>query len=134
METKRFDMTDTLGQKELQDKISRRRRTFCAAAASWLSLRRRCTVWGPTAWTAEAVRHIFEAKGRPQDNPLILHVPEASVAGPVLPRMCRRLAYALAERFWPGPLTMILQRRERGARRHHCGTGHRGRPVPQTTR
>ncbi len=59
----------------------------------------------------EAVGRIFEAKGRPQDNPLILHVPEASW----LERYCRDVpdtAYILAERFWPGPLTMILPRRE----------------------
>ncbi len=59
----------------------------------------------------EAVRHIFEAKGRPQDNPLILHVPDAGW----LERYCRNIpaaAYRLAERFWPGPLTMILPRRD----------------------
>ena len=66
---------------------------------------------GANGLNSEAVRHIFEAKGRPQDNPLILHVPDASW----LERYCRNIpaaAYALAERFWPGPLTMILQRRE----------------------
>ena len=33
---------------------------------------------GADGLNAEAVRHIFEAKGRPQDNPLILHIPDAS--------------------------------------------------------
>ena len=58
-----------------------------------------------------AVRRIFEAKGRPQDNPLILHVPDAGW----LERCCvdvPETAYALAEKFWPGPLTMILPRRD----------------------
>ena len=66
---------------------------------------------GANGLNAEAVRHIFEAKGRPQDNPLILHIPDASW----LSRYCHDVpasAYALAERFWPGPLTMILPRRE----------------------
>lgn len=66
---------------------------------------------GADGLNAEAVRHIFEAKGRPQDNPLILHIPNASW----LSRYCHDVpasAYALAERFWPGPLTMILPRRE----------------------
>ncbi len=66
---------------------------------------------GANGLNAEAVRHIFEAKGRPQDNPLILHIPDASW----LARYCHDVpasAYALAERFWPGPLTMILPRRE----------------------
>lgn len=57
-----------------------------------------------------AVARIFEAKGRPQDNPLILHI-----ADPVwLERYCRNIpqsAYLLADRFWPGPLTMVLSRR-----------------------
>jgi len=66
---------------------------------------------GANGLDAEAVRHIFEAKGRPGDNPLILHVPEASW----LERCCHSIpdaAYMLAEKFWPGPLTMILPRRE----------------------
>lgn len=57
-----------------------------------------------------AVAAIFTAKGRPQDNPLILHIPEAGW----LERYCRDVpetAYVLAERFWPGPLTMILKRK-----------------------
>jgi L-threonylcarbamoyladenylate synthase len=64
---------------------------------------------GANALNPDAVRRIFEAKGRPQDNPLILHVP-----GPQwLARYCREvppIAYELARRFWPGPLTMILKR------------------------
>jgi len=58
-----------------------------------------------------AVAAIFEAKGRPQDNPLILHVPSAGW----LEDYCRDIpeaAYALARRFWPGPLTMVLYRKE----------------------
>ena len=65
---------------------------------------------GANALDAEAVVKIFEAKGRPQDNPLILHVPDAGW----LERYCREVpetAYLLAEKFWPGPLTMILPRR-----------------------
>lgn len=57
-----------------------------------------------------AVSSIFRAKGRPQDNPLILHIPDPSW----LERYCRDIpeaAWRLAKRFWPGPLTMILRRR-----------------------
>ena len=57
-----------------------------------------------------AVRSIFQAKGRPQDNPLILHIPESSW----LERYCEDIpeaAWRLAKRFWPGPLTMILRRK-----------------------
>ena len=58
-----------------------------------------------------AVAKIFVAKGRPQDNPLILHV-----ANPLdIENFCRDIpaaAYALAEAFWPGPLTMVLPARD----------------------
>ena len=65
---------------------------------------------GADALNEEAVLHIFEAKGRPQDNPLIIHVPDADW----LSRYCESVpesAYRLAEEFWPGPLTMILPRK-----------------------
>ena len=65
---------------------------------------------GANGLDGKAVKRIFEAKGRPQDNPLILHV-----TGPQwLPRYCADLpptAYVLAREFWPGPLTMILKRK-----------------------
>lgn len=63
-----------------------------------------------------AVRKIFEAKGRPQDNPLILHI-----TGPEqISRYCRdvpQAAYDLADKFWPGPLTMVLPARDSVPRR-----------------
>lgn len=54
-----------------------------------------------------AVLHIFEAKGRPQDNPLILHISEPGE----MEAICHDIpasAWLLADRFWPGPLTMVL--------------------------
>lgn len=66
---------------------------------------------GANGLDSSAVGKIFAAKGRPQDNPLILHVPDASW----LARYCREVpdsAYTLAARFWPGPLTMILPRKD----------------------
>lgn len=66
---------------------------------------------GADALNEDAVSRIFLAKGRPQDNPLIIHVPDASW----LESYCRDVppaAYRLADRFWPGPLTMILPRRD----------------------
>ena len=65
---------------------------------------------GADALNEDAVLRIFLAKGRPQDNPLIIHVPDSSW----LARYCEDVppeAYALAEKFWPGPLTMILPRK-----------------------
>ena len=62
---------------------------------------------GADGLNPDAVAKIFAAKGRPQDNPLILHI--ADVAQ--LDKLCHDIpesAYALAEKFWPGPLTMVL--------------------------
>ncbi len=66
---------------------------------------------GANGLDPEAVAKIFAAKGRPQDNPLILHVAEASQ----MEDFCHSIpasAYALAQAFWPGPLTMVLPARE----------------------
>ena len=66
---------------------------------------------GANALDADACRRIYEAKGRPQDNPLIIHIPDSSW----LPRYCRSVpesAYRLADAFWPGPLTMILPKQD----------------------
>ncbi len=63
-----------------------------------------------------AVAKIFEAKGRPQDNPLILHI-----SGPEqMEQFCHHIpqsAYALASAFWPGPLTVVLPARDTVPRR-----------------
>lgn len=62
---------------------------------------------GADAGNAAAVRGIFAAKGRPADNPLIVHVAEQAalrtVAATVTP-----LAEELAGRYWPGPLTVVV--------------------------
>ena len=58
-----------------------------------------------------AVMKIFEAKGRPQDNPLILHIAGAAQIEEFAHHI-PQAAYDLAERFWPGPLTLILPAKE----------------------
>ena len=66
---------------------------------------------GANGLNEEAVAKIFAAKGRPQDNPLILHVADAAD----IEKFCKDIpasAYALADAFWPGPLTMVLPARE----------------------
>lgn len=62
---------------------------------------------GAHAGDAGAVRRLFRAKGRPADNPLIVHLADASLLGSVAGRVTP-LARALAERWWPGPLTLVL--------------------------
>jgi L-threonylcarbamoyladenylate synthase len=70
------------------------------------------TVYGlaTRADSPEAVARIFEAKGRPDFNPLIVHVRDAGMAQRFATWDDR--AQALAERFWSGPLTMVLPLRK----------------------
>lgn len=67
---------------------------------------------GADALRPEASRKIYEAKGRPSDNPLIVHIAEfedlVSIA-----REVPRQAKLLADAFWPGPLTMIVWKNDR---------------------
>jgi L-threonylcarbamoyladenylate synthase len=71
------------------------------------------TVYGlaANALDPEAVRRIYEIKGRPSHNPIIVHV-----AGRAMARECAALwpkvADQLADAFWPGPLTMVLPRQK----------------------
>lgn len=65
---------------------------------------------GADARSPEAVRRIFQAKGRPADNPLIVHVPD-SPAARALVTDWPEVAQRLAEAFWPGPLTLLLPKR-----------------------
>ncbi len=72
------------------------------------------TVYGlaGNAYSPEAVKRIFEAKGRPQDNPLIVHISEFSEMYELVSEVTET-AKKLAEKFWPGPLTMILPKSEK---------------------
>lgn len=62
---------------------------------------------GANGLNENAVRKIFSAKGRPSDNPLILHIARPEQ----MEELCHSIpaeAWLLAEKFWPGPLTMVL--------------------------
>ena len=75
---------------------------------------------GANGLDEQAVIKVFEAKGRPQDNPLILHVAEPAE----MEKFCHDIpksAYLLAEKFWPGPLTMVLPARDIVPRRTTAG-------------
>jgi L-threonylcarbamoyladenylate synthase len=65
---------------------------------------------GASARDAAAVGRIFTAKGRPANNPLIVHVADAQGAGQVAASWPESAA-RLTERFWPGPLTLVLPKR-----------------------
>jgi len=70
------------------------------------------TVYGlaADATNANAVARIYDAKGRPSFNPLIVHVPDLAAAERI--GEFDELARALADEHWPGPLTLVVPRRE----------------------
>ena len=64
---------------------------------------------GGDAMDRAAVEKIFAVKGRPSDNPLIVHICEIGQAG-MLAREITPLAHRLMEAFWPGPFTVVLKK------------------------
>ncbi len=65
---------------------------------------------GANALDEQAVRKIFEAKGRPSDNPLIVHIADQSQLTDLVIEV-PELAKKLIEHFWPGPLTLIFKKK-----------------------
>ena len=110
MQTIYYDLRNIKGQqREVEEKISAAAKILREGGLVGIPTE---TVYGLGAngLDSEAVNRIFQAKGRPQDNPLILHLSGAQW----LPRYCADIppiAYVLARKFWPGPLTMILKRK-----------------------
>ncbi len=69
------------------------------------------TVYGlaASAFDENAIKKVFSAKGRPQDNPLIVHISNTEMLNKVAKNIPQK-ALACAEKFWPGPLTMVLEK------------------------
>ena len=65
---------------------------------------------GADAFNAEAVANVYKAKGRPGDNPMIVHISRASDIGQLTPMLSQDIV-VLIENFWPGPLTMIVKKK-----------------------
>ena len=63
---------------------------------------------GANALDADAVRRIFEAKGRPGDNPLIVHISAIDQLAPLIAGTPSPAARALMDAWWPGPMTLIF--------------------------
>ncbi|MDR0596622.1 MAG: threonylcarbamoyl-AMP synthase [Clostridiales Family XIII bacterium] len=66
---------------------------------------------GANAFDEGAVRRVYEAKGRPSDNPMIVHISRASDIGALTPMLSPQIV-KLADNFWPGPLTMVLEKKQ----------------------
>ena len=89
------------------------------------------TVYGlaADAQNPQAVAQIFATKGRPADHPLIVHIASAAQAG-IFAHDIPTFATALMEKFWPGPLTLILPRRPEVAAAAAGGQASVGLRVP----
>ena len=86
------------------------------------------TVYGlaANALDGATVKKIYAAKGRPSDNPLIVHISQFSQLAPLV-REVPEAAKELADAFWPGPLTIILPKsglvpQETSGGAFHCGS------------
>ena len=64
---------------------------------------------GANALDEKASAKIYAAKGRPSDNPLIIHIADMESL-PLITEEIPKAAVRLAEKFWPGPLTMVLKK------------------------
>ncbi len=106
METKLYHITDTVSQKNEIEEIAGFIKNGEAVAIPTE------TVYGIAAdcFNEAAVEKIFKAKGRPSDNPLIVHIEEFSQIYSLVkevPESVKRLT----EKYWPGPLTVILPKK-----------------------
>jgi L-threonylcarbamoyladenylate synthase len=67
---------------------------------------------GADALNPEAIRKVFYAKGRPSDNPLIVHIANIKDIDSLAKRV-KKTAITLMQKFWPGPLTVVLNKRRK---------------------
>ena len=81
---------------------------------------------GANALDGAAVARIFEAKGRPQTSPIIVHVSSMEMAQVVVAEWPPAAEF-LAQKFWPGPLTLVLKKQPAVSRSGYRGTGYRWR-------
>lgn len=72
------------------------------------------TVYGlaANAFDEAAVKKIYSAKGRPSDNPLIVHISDIDSLAPLVAEVPEKVKI-MAQKFWPGPLTMIMKKSDK---------------------
>ncbi len=66
---------------------------------------------GADAFNEEASKSVYAAKGRPSDNPLIVHISRASDIGQLTPMLSQDIV-TLIDNFWPGPLTLVVKKKD----------------------
>ena len=86
---------------------------------------------GANALDDEAVKKIFIAKGRAQDNPLILHIAEKEMLDQIAENISE-IEHQLMDAFWPGPFTIILNKKHGIANTATCGGNTVGVRMPNS--
>ena len=109
METEYFDLRDTHRPGNETEKLIARAAEILRGGGLVAFPTETVYGLGANGLDAEAVKKIFEAKGRPQDNPLIVHIADMEMLEGLVSQVPPR-ALELAKAFWPGPLTMIFPR------------------------
>lgn len=106
METKVINMVENIDNRSMEEcaEIIRKGGTIAFPTETVYGL-------GANALDGEAVSKIFKAKGRPSDNPLIIHVSNIDEVHSLVKEIPQK-ALNLMEKFWPGPLTIILEKSE----------------------
>lgn len=64
---------------------------------------------GASAFIPESIKEIFQVKGRPQDNPLIVHIDNTDMLSSVVSEIPEKAVLAI-QHFWPGPLTIVMKK------------------------
>ena len=92
------------------------------------------TVYGlaGNALNLASVTKIFEVKGRPQFDPLIVHVPDFAATDQYATKIPEE-AKLLAKHFWPGPLTLLLPKKNIVPDLSHVRIGFRGTAMPKSS-
>lgn len=85
---------------------------------------------GANALDENAVAKIFDAKGRPNDNPLIVHICNEEMLKKLVTNV-NEIEMLLMKHFWPGPMTIILEKKERLPNNVTCGLKTVGIRMPQ---
>ncbi|MBR5064759.1 MAG: L-threonylcarbamoyladenylate synthase, partial [Oscillospiraceae bacterium] len=80
------------------------------------------TVYGLAAsiYSEKALKEVYSVKGRPQDNPVIVHISSMDMLDGIVTEIPDN-ARLIAEKFWPGPLTMIFNKTDRVSDTITCG-------------
>lgn len=111
MKTELFDVTDIIDNKKLLETRLKDAADMLAAGETVAFPTETVYGLGANALDETAVKKIYEAKGRPSDNPLIVHIAERSQLADIVvevPEKAERLMIS----FWPGPISIIMRRKD----------------------